>query len=190
MTSRLLLVRHGRSAHNHDGSWIDAEAARRFEAAYDAASIRDDDVPPAELVAVAKNAERFVCSDLTRAIASVERLAPGREPAISPLLRELWFDLPSWAPRLPVNVWDVAHYAVWTYRLATRAENSETRRARDAAVWLESHALPFNTTIVITHGGFRRLLAFELERSGWKPDGGRRLYHNWSVWGLTKEPTA
>lgn len=185
MIRRLLLVRHGRSSHVHDGSWIDAEGARHFENAYDAAGIRDDDAPPANLMSVAADAGGLACSDLPRAIASIQRLAPGRDAAVSALLRELRFDLPAWAPRLPLNAWDVMHHALWTCRMASGREYPETRRARDAVDWLTSHAAAFETTVVVTHGGFRRLLARRLARVGWRPDGAGRRFHNWSVWTST-----
>lgn len=42
LTSRLLLVRHGHSAHVHDGRWLTRSAVGEFEDAYDAAGIKDD----------------------------------------------------------------------------------------------------------------------------------------------------
>jgi broad specificity phosphatase PhoE len=185
MIRRLLLVRHGRSSHVHDGRWIDAERARHFENAYDAAGIRDDDAPPDDLVRVAADAGGLASSDLPRAIASIQRLAPGRDAAVSALLRELKFDLPAWAPRLPLRAWDLMHHALWTCRMASGREYPETRRAGDAVDWLTSHAAGCETTVVVTHGGFRRLLARRLARVGWRPDSARRRFHNWSVWTLT-----
>ena len=78
------------------------------------------------------------------------------------------------------------HYTWWTYRMATGREYPETRRARDATEWLTSQAAAHEATVVITHGGFRRLIAHRLERVGWQPDGTPRRYHNWSVWTLMK----
>jgi broad specificity phosphatase PhoE len=187
---RVLLVRHGRSAHEHDGSWIDADRARQFEDRYDAAPIRTDDAPPGSLLETARLAQVILASDLPRAITSAHTLAPHREPITSPLLRELRFDLPSWAPRLPLNTWDALHYLMWTARLFVGAESAETQRARRAAEWVDSFAASAALTVAVTHGGFRRLLAVQLARRGWIAERGLRRYHNWSVWAFTRaEPT-
>lgn len=184
--TRLILVRHGRSAHVHDGSWIDRTGAEHFEALYDAASIRDDDAPPPSLVELARSAEHVVASDLPRAVASARRLASGRDPVTSDLLRELRFDLPAWGPRLPLDVWDGLHYLLWTYRLAARISTAETRRSALAADWLESELTAAAVWIAVTHGGFRRLLAAELVRRGWSHETRRRPYHHWSAWSLIR----
>jgi broad specificity phosphatase PhoE len=184
--ARLLLVRHGRSAHVHDGSWIDQAAARRFVTAYDAASIRADDAPPPELMAIAQEADTLMASDLPRAIASVRCLARGREPQISPLLRELSFDIPAWGPRLPLDLWDGLFHVMWTGRLMARVDTAEMRRARDAAAWVDARCATVSLGVVVTHGGFRRLLSHELVGRGWTKRGLWHPYHNWSAWTLEK----
>ena len=186
MRRELLLVRHGRSAHVHDGSWIDAGRARSFEERYDAAPIRADEMPPRSLVQRARSAAVILTSDLARAVTSARVLAPNRQPVVSPLLRELRLDLPAWGPRLPLDVWDALHHALWTVRLLGGQEYADTRRARDAAKWIDSHAAGAALTIAITHGGFRRLLAAQCTRTGWIRQRGVRRYNNWSAWGFSR----
>lgn len=53
-TPRIVLVRHGRSAHVHDGRWMTPDGVRDFERAYNVAGIRDDDAPPSELIALTR----------------------------------------------------------------------------------------------------------------------------------------
>jgi broad specificity phosphatase PhoE len=182
---RLLLVRHGRSAHVHDGSWIDAADARRFEALYDAAPIRVDETPPASLIDVARSADVLLASDLPRAITSARVLAPDRDAVLSPLLREVRFNLPAWSPKLPVALWDGLHHLLWSARFLAGTETPETERAARAAEWIEAQAANPGVTIAITHGGFRRLLAAKLARRGWNLSPRPRRYHNWSAWELT-----
>lgn len=194
--TRLYLVRHGRSAYEHDGSWIDAAGARRFEERYDAAPIRPGEAPPPSLCEIARRANVVLASDLARGISSARALAPDRDPIVTPLLRELSFTLPVAGPRLPVDVWDALHHVGWTIRMMLGVENDETLRARRAAEWVESHADGAGTVVVVTHGGFRRLLAMQLAVRGYtaaKPVVGR--YAHWSVWVLrrsssTTAPTA
>jgi broad specificity phosphatase PhoE len=188
MTRRLLLVRHGHSAHTHDGSWIDLPRAKRFEQLYDAASIRDDSHPPAELLALSRAAAVLMASDLPRAVASIRRLAPDREPVISPLLRELYFEIPSWGPRLPLLAWDALFHAWWTVRMPLATGHPELQRARAAAAGVDANAA--GLTIAVTHGGFRRLLARQLTARGWTISGPTSSFANWSAWELTHDAEA
>jgi hypothetical protein len=64
-----------------------------YEDAYDAAGIRDDSHPPDELRRIAEGAT-LASSNMKRAIASIERLAPGRPYSASPLLREIRLEPP------------------------------------------------------------------------------------------------
>src|SRR5689334_19726459 len=101
------LVRHGRSALVHDGSWFRWTDVGSYEDAYDAHGIRDDDGPGDELHALVARKPLLVASDLPRAIASAQRLAPEGEIQLSPLLREIRLEPPRWVPlRLPIQVWD------------------------------------------------------------------------------------
>ena len=96
MTRRILLVRHGRSAHVHRG-WLDRAALERWSASYDAAAVHDDDAPPATLRALAREVGCVVASDMPRAIASAERLL-GKGVAFEtfPQLREAPLWIPAW----------------------------------------------------------------------------------------------
>lgn len=191
MTQRILLVRHGRSAYQHDGRWLDLDGVRAFERGYNAASIRDDDLPPPQLVAEARAASLIVASDMRRAIASANRLAPDREPHVSPLLREIAVEAPTWIHiRLPVEVWDTFEYWQWTYRLLRRVKHDAVQRASSAADWLLERVGAQGascTACVVTHGMFRRVLDAQLRRRGWTPVRGSRSFANWSAWSYAKE---
>jgi len=187
MIVRILLVRHGPSAHVHDGRWMDRHGVPRFEDAYDAAGIRDDPPPPEDLRHVATAADVVCASDLRRAIESAKRVAPGREPVISALLREIRLEPPRWMPfRLPIEAWDAYSHAQWSYRLLTRRDHEFVRRADAAAEWLEQKARDAATILVVTHGGARRLIADRLSVRGWLRGAERRSYANWSTWELRR----
>lgn len=155
---------------------------KAYERAYNAASIVDTDVPPHQVVAAASSADVVACSHFERAIASVRRLAPHREPVITPLLCEIELDPPALPGRLPIEVWDAISFAQWTYRLWRRLDREEMRRARSAVEWLEARAAGGRTVCAVTHGGFRRLLHAELIRRGWFMAEERRSHDNWSSW--------
>ena len=176
------LVRHGRSAYEYRRRWVNGDGARAFERGYNAASIRDDSLPPPELIETASRAGVIVCSDMIRAIDSARRLVPSREPEVVPALRELTLDIPAWLKvPMPVEVWDIMSYTLWTYRLRTRSNHETIRRASEAVGWLFERA---NGTdiVAVTHGGFRRLLEAQILARGWYRVPGPRTYANWSSW--------
>ena len=182
MAPRILLVRHGVSAHVHDGSWVNAESARRFVELYDAAGIMDH-APPPHVVEAAARADVLAASTMPRAIESVQRLAPSRRALTTPLLREISFESPNWWPiRLPIPAWDAIDHVFWGYQIMRRLPTPELERAREAADWLVSHVSNRSTLLAVTHGGFRRFLTAALIDRAWKPDSGVRRHLNWSVW--------
>jgi broad specificity phosphatase PhoE len=186
---RLLLIRHGRSAHVPAGR-LDRAGVERWLADYDAAGILDEDAPPAALAAEVAHAAVVVASDLPRAIASAERLAPGRELLVSPLVREVALPIPGWVPgRVPLTAWALAIHASWVAGLVRRrAEAPEVvARVRAAAAWCAARCDAAGreaTVAVVTHGVMRRLLARELLAAGWRAEPGRRSYAHWSAWRL------
>ena len=185
MTRRIILVRHGHSAHTMSPGWIDAAGVARWREAYDAAGILDASVPPSDLVAVAAQAECLMTSDLARAIASAERLAPSTRARVSPLLREMPLEIPGWVPaRWPLFVWEVCIHLHWLVkeRRGSIAEAAELQRAADAVALLDEVSLDAPTVVVVTHGAFRRLLARQLAATGWASDRRDRGYRNWSAW--------
>jgi broad specificity phosphatase PhoE len=158
-----------------------------FEEAYNAAGIRDESAPPPSVLEAAAHAEVIAASDMIRAIASAQRLAPEREIAISPLLRELTLEPPSWVTfRLPVVAWDFHNHVQWTYRLWRTYDHDTVRRAIAAAEWLHQQANGKSTLLAVTHGGFRRVLDARLVACGWRREPGRRSYANWSMWSYAK----
>ena len=177
------LVRHARSAYVHDGRWRLPAGVREFEHAYDAAGILDEPAPPASLVALAARADVLAASDMARAIASAERLAPGRAVTIRPELRELNIRAHALLPiPLPLLVWGTLDFALWTVRMAVGGENEGTRRADAAAAWLMEAAAGGRTVLAVTHGAIRRLIDLRLRARGCKAIAGPRGYANWGSW--------
>ena len=186
MAARIILVRHGPSAHIGEGGVVDYTAINEWRATYDAAGIRADAEPPPALCDLVANARHLVSSDLLRAIQSAKRLAPGREVHVSELLREAPLAIPNWPTRLPLLGWAMVIHLAWQYRIVRGADPPEVDRARaaTAADWLTGLVSDGSTAVVVTHGVFRRLLALDLVGRGWKArrDGG---YRHWSAWLLS-----
>ena len=171
----------------HDGRWLPADRVRDYERGYDRAGIRGDDRPPPDLLAIAARADLLATSDLIRAVESARRLAPGREPVVSPLLREIELDPPRWIPMpLPLALWDALNFARWSLRLAVGADHAFVRRADRAADWLIERTADAASVVAVTHGGFRRLVARRLAARGWRADAKRLGYGHWSAWPFTR----
>ena len=182
---RILLVRHGHSTKTDYRSWVPAAGVSAWEDAYDVAGIRDDSHPPEDLRAIAASA-CLASSDLPRAIASVERLAPAREYNVTPLLRELRLEPPRWIPtRLPMVAWDTMSALQWTWRLSVGADHQFIRRAHEATDWLIELARDQDTVVAVTHGGFRRILERAFLARSWRASRPTRPWDNWSVWSFT-----
>ena len=182
--AHIVLVRHGPSAHVHTAGAVDRAGMEVWRTAYDAAGIQTVSQPPAALVQVAADASHVVASDLPRAVASAERLAPGREIRTSPLLRETPLAIPSWPTRLPLGAWGLLISLGWGYRIARGSDASADERARAAAAaeWLAGITADGSTTLAVTHGAFRRLLAKQLLALGWTCTERRGGYRPWSSW--------
>lgn len=188
MTRRLILVRHGRSAHVHRG-WLDAVGVETWRVAYDAAGLADDDAPPSSLRALAAHA-LVVASDLPRAIDSAAMLAPRETVVTSPLLREVPLPIPALGgARLPLGVWGAVIGLRWLAGMRAGGSPGHAdalRRGLEASEWLGSLAPAHPSIIVVTHGAFRRYLHDGLQRQGWIPAAGRRRFSHWSVWELSR----
>jgi broad specificity phosphatase PhoE len=183
MAPRIVLVRHGRSAHVHAGA-IDRAGVERWRDAYDSAGIHEVSHPPPTLVQAAADAEHVVASDLRRAVESAERLAPGREIRTTALLREMPLAIPAWPTRLPLGAWGLLISIDWGYRIVRGAAAAEADRARAAAAaeWLAGLAADGSTVLAVTHGAFRRMVARQLLALGWRSTDRRGGYRPWSAW--------
>ena len=201
---RIVLVRHGRSAHLPTG-WLTVEGVRRWYEDYDAAGLAPGEAPPAALLALAERAAAagtMVASDLPRAIASAALLAPSVPALASPLLRELALETPA-APlpalggaRLPLTGWALVYGTRWAAaRLRGTAppgvDAAARERAAAAAAWLAGLARDATGSgglvVAVTHASFRGLLATALVRAGWRGPASRSL-RPWSAWDLTRAP--
>lgn len=165
----------------------------RWRLGYDEAGIAENDVPPAALTSEVRRAGLVAASDMRRALESAMRLAPGRDLAVTPLLREMPQPAPRWLKlRLPPKAWRLVIDAYWGASILARrdARPEDLTRARAAAEWLTRMADEHGVVATLTHGVFRRLLDRELKALGWHAEQRRRGYRHWSVWPFVKNPGA
>lgn len=189
---RLLLIRHGRSAHVGPTGLLDRSAIERWRAAYDAAGIADGDEPPPALRRELASVDAIAASDLPRAIASAALLAEGRDVLVSPLLREVPLAIPeSVRFRVPLAAWAVVIHLRWTLDILRGRDMSvETlERVRAASAWCSDVLRRSGNgaaLAVVTHGVVRRMLARQVVADGWRAEPGRRSYAHWSVWRFSR----
>ena len=164
--------------------WIDRAAVLEWIDGYDAAGILPDSRPPESLVRTAAEAHHVVASDMPRAIASAERIAPGRELLTSPLLRETHLTQARWPTPLPLSAWALLAHGWWKYRNLRGIDPPPAHRdqASRAARWLDDVVRDGASAVVVTHGVFRYVLTNHLVREGWSCDQRAGGYTNWSAW--------
>jgi broad specificity phosphatase PhoE len=186
-TDEIVLVRHGRSAHVHAG-WMDRDGFLRWRAAYEAAGIVADDVPPAALQAIAANVAIVVTSETQRAIESARLLAPHARIVTSPLLHELELTPPRLGRiRLPLLGWALSFGVRMLVRAQPYVTAAEHERAAAAAAWLTSIADEQRRVVVVTHASFRSVLARALPPGGWIARERQGRSSHWSAWRFTRD---
>lgn len=180
---RIVLVRHGRSAHVHEG-WLDFEGFLQWRRAYEAAGIDARDTPPPELRELAERASVIITSNVRRAVESAQALAPHKRIVPSSLLHELELTPPRLGRvRLPMIGWALAYGVRMLVRANKHVTLVEIERAMHAAQWLTQ--FDDELIVVVTHASFRSLLTKALEANGWRRDGPRPRARHWSAWALT-----
>jgi broad specificity phosphatase PhoE len=181
----ILLVRHGRSSLSQKTPRLSAAEFRMWIESYHQHGIAADSRPSDSLLAEARAVALVVCSDLPRAVESAHRIAPGRDIAVNPHLREAGWPLPgNWGGlRLPLLMWDWSFHRLWRCgaRSVGESANAARVRAREVCAWLELRAQKQSPILVVGHGTFNQFLATELRRHHWQ--GPRRPADHY--WGAT-----
>jgi broad specificity phosphatase PhoE len=189
--SRIVLVRHGPSAHIQHARFVNRGGVEQWRDAYDAAGIEADCQPPRALIDIARGAAEIFASDLPRAVESAGRLAETQPVRTSELLREIPLAIPRWPTRLPLTAWGTIIHFGWLYQIVrgTDASARDRARAAKAVELIAGGATEHSTVLVVTHGVFRRLLAAELVARGWTTKGRPGGYRHWSAWTFDRRGT-
>ena len=131
LSSRIVLVRHGPSAHVERSALLDRTGVEAWRVAYDAAGIQPDARPPESLIRLAGDATHVIASDLPRALGSARRLGASRAILSSELLRESPLTIPNWEIRMPLSLWGVLISVAWFYRIARGTDMSRSMGRAD-----------------------------------------------------------
>jgi broad specificity phosphatase PhoE len=188
LPARIVLVRHGPSAHTVRGRHS-RDDILRWRDDYDRAGIQSHSEPPVSLRRIVADADVVVTSSMRRALESGQRLAIDRPIATSALLAELPLHVPRVGGRFPLGVWGAFIHANWLLGMArgNALSPSHRRQVEDAAMWLMRQA-PAATVLAVTHGVMRRELSRHLVTTGWTRTRTERGYQPWSAWFFEPAP--
>lgn len=168
-TMRIALVRHGRPA--LQASRIPAEQLGRWIDAYNRVGIDPALPPPHRVRELAATSAYVLSSDLPRAVESLRALAPEQPAPGERLFREAGLPrLPSTPLRLDPHLWAALARAGWLLGWSGGAESASAalQRARSASQQLAALAAAHGSVLLVGHGIFNALIAWELLAAGWR----------------------
>ncbi len=165
----IILIRHGKPI-IPSLKKISPLAFSEWVGLYNLSSLCDASKPPVEAVRVASTCKAIVCSELVRSIESAKALEIKTVTLISSKFNEADLPVASWRfPRLSPKIWAVIFRVLWFFGYSRNAESfHETKeRATEAASILKELAETYTTVLFIGHGVYNRMLANELNSTGW-----------------------
>jgi len=166
---RIVIVRHGRPTVDLPARIRPAEMPELVRR-YDAAGIDRSFVPPLAVQRLARAAGRIVASDLPRAVESARMLAPRRRVETQRMFREAGLPTPWFGPaRVDPAVWGTVLRIAWFMGWAPNGESVLRARARAtaAARTLTDLSERAGSVLLVGHGVFNGLIAWELCKAGW-----------------------
>jgi broad specificity phosphatase PhoE len=169
VTLRIALVRHGKPT--LEASRIPAEGLDRWIDAYNRAGIDPARPPPPRLRELALGSACTLSSDLPRAVESLRALDPERPGPAERIFREAGLPrLPSSPVRLDPQLWAALARVGWLLGWSSGTESAAAarRRARAASRRLSELAAAHGSVLLVGHGIFNALIAWELRAAGWR----------------------
>jgi broad specificity phosphatase PhoE len=180
----IVLARHGKPRLPAPGDIRGAELSN-WVRRYNAAGVDRSLPPPDELRRRARGAGYVAASDLRRAVQSARWLTSRRDLHIDRVFREAALPEPPFASvRLNPWVWGTAMRVAWFMGWSPRVESvfRARKRARYAAAHLADLGQRHGSALLVGHGIFNALIAWELCDMGWS--GPRLLAGGYWVWAV------
>lgn len=169
---RVILARHGEPALSRR-TRFDARGYREWWASYEEGGLREGQMPPPELAAMAEKAGVIIASTRRRSIETATALAGGKAFSQDPLFIEAPLPPPNW-PRwlkLSPRLWGFFSRFWWWF--FNHHEGDETRaqaeaRAGQAAQMVAELAENGQDVLIVAHGFFNTMIGEALKRRGWR----------------------
>lgn len=180
---RIVLIRHGKPD-MEPTRWLSHRKFQDFIAEYEKAGLDPDNLPPAWLMNIVRQARRVFASDRPRARESARAVAPHAEVKHSPLFMEAQLK----SPRLPVVRMKPAAWAIIA-RLAWHVghhggieDYGDAKDRADRTVdMLDDVAQEDGIAVLVAHGYFNAIVGRTLSKRGWKRLGGRHRAKYWNA---------
>lgn len=126
--------------------------------------------PSVEAVKISGKCNAIVCSDLPRSIESAKALEIEAVTLTSSKFNEAGLPVANWHfPKLSPKTWAVIFRIFWFFGYSRNSESFKEAKARasEAANILKELAVTNTTVLFIGHGVYNRMVANELNSTGW-----------------------
>lgn len=170
---KIILMRHGRPELDLNGFKSQKMSPIRvgdIVAEYKNTALAIDSMPPVKALEVSKNCVRAICSDLPRAVDSINRLEISGGISIDPEFRESSMPYLKWEkPHLSFFSWCVIFRLLWLLGFAKNGEpiHIVKKRAKGCAIKLFEGQNSDDTVLLLGHGILNRFIGSELKKRGW-----------------------
>lgn len=171
---KIVLLRHGQpefDLHRHARTrYVPAQLAEIITR-YTNTPLDTTVRPSVETIAMARECNAVVCSDLPRSIDSARILGHEAIQLIDPIFRES--DLPhaDWRfPRLSLYTWFITFRLLWLLGYSNNGESIKQarQRAATASETLTGIAESHDSVLLMGHGFMNRFIANHLRTRGWR----------------------
>ncbi|VAW59039.1 hypothetical protein MNBD_GAMMA08-802 [hydrothermal vent metagenome] len=157
--------------------WVDA---------YNISGLCSASVPTDEALKISTQSCAVVCSALPRSIESAKALGAKNITLISAKFNEAEMPISDWCfPKLSPKIWAVFFRVVWFFGYSKNSETFKEAklRAKESVAILKEQAKINTTVLFVGHGVYNRLLANELNATGWLgPESPGSKYWSYGVY--------
>ncbi len=170
----IVMMRHGKpllDLEAGDGERMTAAQVGQVVSEYEKTELDALSVPPKASMDAANGCSWSICSDLPRAVSSIEALGLRNISTIDPLYRESAMPfIKSHFPRMTFFSWAVLFRIAWLVGFSRHGESIREAkiRAKRAADKLESLSEAHGSVLNLGHGIMNRLIIKELKLRGWQ----------------------
>lgn len=137
---------------------------------YNASGLCPTSLPTDDALNIASKCNAFVCSQLPRSIESAKALHANEITLSSAVFNEAGLPVPDWKfPPLSPKAWAVFFRILWLFGYSRNSESYKEAkiRATEASTLLKTLAKENSSVLFIGHGVYNRLVANELNATGW-----------------------
>jgi broad specificity phosphatase PhoE len=137
---------------------------------YNASGLCSTSIPTTEAKVIASKCQAIVCSELPRSTESAVALKTNEVILTSSKFNEAQLPVINWLhPKLSPKWWGLIFRIFWLFGYANKSESSKEAkiRAKESAAILREFAEKHTTVLFVGHGVYNRLIANELNSTGW-----------------------